>query len=127
MEEHEEQQAAANDQITPDGIVKYARPALIAAAAVAVISLALLVIIFALDSFNATVYSVGGKNINDASDEARDIRELYSAVRVGGVIVLIASAATATAAAIVLFRGRNSQQNREDNGENLGFDDLADS
>lgn len=127
MEEHEEQQAAANDQITADGIVKYARPALIAAAAVAVISLALLVIIFALDSFNATVYSVGGKNINDASDEARDIRELYSAVRVGGVVVLIASAATAIAAAIVLFRSRNSQQNREDNGENLGFDDLADS
>jgi len=127
MEEHEEQQAAADDQITADGIVKYARPALIAAAAVAVISLALLVIIFALDSFNATVYSVGGKNINDPSDEARDIRELYSAVRVGGIVVLIASAATAIAAAIVLFRSRNSQQNREDNGENLGFDDLADS
>jgi formate hydrogenlyase subunit 3/multisubunit Na+/H+ antiporter MnhD subunit len=127
MEEHEEQQAAADDQITADGIVKYARPALIAAAAVAVISLALLVIIFALDSFNATVYSVGGKNINDPSDEARDIRELYSAVRVGGVVVLIASAATAIAAAIVLFRSRNSQQNREDNAENLGFDDLADS
>lgn len=127
MEEHEEQQAAADDRITADGIVKYARPALIAAAAVVVISLALLVIIFALDSFNATVYSVGGKNINDPSDEARDIRELYSAVRVGGVVVLIASAATAIAAAIVLFRSRNSQQNREDNGENLGFDDLADS
>lgn len=127
MEEHEEKQAAANDQINADGIVKYARPALIAAAAVAVISLALLVIIFALDSFNATVYSVGGKNINDPSDEARDIRELYSAVRVGGVVVLIASAATAIAAAIVLFRSRNSQQNSEDNGENLGFDDLADS
>ena len=127
MEEHEEQQAAANDQIPADGIVKYARPALIAAAAVVIVSLALLVIIFALDSFNATVYSVGGKNINDPSDEARDIRELYSAVRVGGVVVLIASAATAVAAAIVLFRSRNSLQNREDNGENLGFDDLADS
>jgi formate hydrogenlyase subunit 3/multisubunit Na+/H+ antiporter MnhD subunit len=127
MEEHEEQQAAANDQVPADGIVKYARPALMAAAAVIVISLALLVIIFALDSFNATVYSVGGKNINDPSDEARDIRELYSAVRIGGVVVLIASAATAVAAAIVLFRSRNSQQNREDNGENLGFDDLADS
>lgn len=127
MDEHEEQQAAANDQTTADGIVKYARPALIAAAAVVVISLALLVIIFALDSFNATVYSVGGKNINDPSDEARDIRELYSAVRVGGVVVLIASAATAVAAAIVLFRSRNSPQNREDTGENLGFDDLADS
>ncbi|MGX9900266.1 hypothetical protein ACW0JT_10760 [Arthrobacter sp. SA17] len=127
MEEHEEQQTAANDQNPVDGIVKYARPALIAAAAVVIISLALLVIIFALDSFNATVYSVGGKNINDPSDEARDIRELYSAVRVGSVVVLIASAATAIAAAIVLFRSRNSPQNREDNGENLGFDDLADS
>jgi formate hydrogenlyase subunit 3/multisubunit Na+/H+ antiporter MnhD subunit len=127
MEEHEEPQAPANDQIPADGIVKYARPALIAAAAVVVISLALLAVIFALDTFNATVYSVGGKNINDASDEARDIRELYSAVRVGGVVVLVASAVTAIAAAIVLFRSRNSLQNREDNGENLGFNDLADS
>ncbi|WP_309108194.1 hypothetical protein [Arthrobacter sp.] len=126
MEEHQEPQAAANDQISADGIVKYARPALIAAAAVVIVSLALLAVIFALDTFNATVYSVGGKNINDPSDEARDIRELYSAVRVGSVVVLIASAATAVAAAIVLFRRRNSPQNREDNGENLGFDDLAD-
>src|SRR5687768_12963763 len=98
MEEHEEPQVAANDQTPADGIVKYARPALIAAAAVVVISLALLAVIFALDTFNATVYSVGGKNINDASDEARDIRELYSAVRVGGVVVLVASAVTAIAA-----------------------------
>jgi formate hydrogenlyase subunit 3/multisubunit Na+/H+ antiporter MnhD subunit len=127
MEEHEEPYATENDPEPADGIVKYARPALILAVAVAIISLALLVIIFALDSFNATVYSVGGKNINDASDEARDIRELYSAVRVGGVVVLIASAATAIAAAIVLFRSRNSLQSKEDNGENVGFDDLRDS
>ena len=52
----------------------YARTALIAGAAVAVVCLVLLVIIFLLDSFNATVYSVGGKDINDATDEARQIR-----------------------------------------------------
>ena len=77
------------------GLAKYARPALIAGSAIAVVCLALLVIIFFLDSFNATVYSVGGKNIQDATDEARQIRESYTAVRTGGLVFLIASAVTA--------------------------------
>ena len=50
-------------------------------------------IIFLLDSFNATVYSVGGKDISDATDEARQIRELYSGARIGGVVFLVVSAA----------------------------------
>ena len=83
-------------------------------------------VIFLLNSFNSTVYSVGGKNINDATDEARQIRELYSGVRIGGVVFLAASALTAAAAAVVLVRQRkNSPQSDDDGGEDVGFDALT--
>ncbi len=63
------------------GLARYARPALIAGAVIAVVCVALLVIIFFLDSFNATVYSVGGKDVQDATDEAKAIRENYAGAR----------------------------------------------
>ncbi|CAA0370710.1 Uncharacterised protein [Klebsiella oxytoca] len=94
--------------------------------AVAVVCLVLLVIIFLLDSFNSTVYSVGGEDINDATDEARQIRELYSGARIGGVVFLVASALTAAGAAVVLVRQRkNSPKSDDDGGEDVGFDALT--
>lgn len=106
--------------------VRYARPALIAGAVAAVVCIVLLVIIFLLDSFNATVYSVGGKDISDATDEAHQIRDLYSGARLGGVVFLIVSALTAAAAAVVLFLQRkNAPATDSDDEEDLGFDDLA--
>ena len=115
-----------NDHHQPTGLARYARPALIAGAAIAVVCLALLVIIFFLDSFNATVYSVGGKNIQDDTDEARQIRESYAAVRAGGLVFLIASVATALAAAVVLYRNRNVTNDDDTNdGDDVDFDDLA--
>jgi VanZ family protein len=125
MDEREAPQPAENDYQPADGIVKYARPALIAAVAIAIISLALLVIIFFLDSFNATVYSVGGKDIADATQEAGEIRDLYTPARIGSVVFLIASAATAAVAGVILFRNRTSAADDEDNGENVGFEGLA--
>jgi len=104
--------------------VRYARPVLITGAVVAVVCLVLLVIIFLLDSFNATVYSVGGKNISDATEEARQIRDLYLGARVGGIVVLIVSVLTAAAAAVVLVREQRKAGDA-DGGEDLGFDDLA--
>jgi hypothetical protein len=107
-------------------LFRYARPALIAGVAVAIVCLVLLVIIFLLDSFNSTVYSVGGKDIHDATDEARQIRDLYSGARVGGVVVLLASALTAAGAAVVLVRQRkNSPKSDDDGGEDVGFDALT--
>jgi ABC-type Fe3+ transport system permease subunit len=115
-----------NDHHQHTGLAKYARPALIAGSAIAVVCLALLVIIFFLDSFNATVYSVGGKNIQDATDEARQIRESYTAVRTGGLVFLIASAVTALAAAVVLYRNRNvTGDDGTDDGDDVDFEDLA--
>lgn len=105
-------------------LVRYARPALIAGAVVAVVCLVLLVIIFLLDSFNATVYSVGGKDISDATEEARQIRDLYLGARIGGIVVLIVSVLTAAASAAVLVREQRKTEDA-DGGEDLGFDDLA--
>ena len=99
---------------------------MIAGAVVAVVCIVLLVIIFLLDSFNATVYSVGGKNISDATDEARQIRELYSGAHVGGVVFLIVSLLVAAASAVVLFLQRkNAPAADGEDDEDLGFDDLA--
>lgn len=112
----------------PQGLARYAKPALIAGAVIAVVSVALLVIIFFLDSFNATVYSVGGKNVQDATDEARAIRETYTAARLGGIIFLISGILLAAAGAVLMFRHRNDegQNTDEDDGEDVDFDDLAD-
>ncbi|BAS16885.1 hypothetical protein AHiyo8_51880 [Arthrobacter sp. Hiyo8] len=49
---------------------KYARPALIVGVLIAVVCIALLIIIFFLDSFNAATYSMTGKSVQDATDEA---------------------------------------------------------
>jgi hypothetical protein len=108
------------------GLVRFARPALIAGVAVAVVCTALLVIIFFLDTFNATVYSVGGKDIQDVTDEAREIRDLYSGARVGGVILLVVSLLAAIAGAIILYlrRGNGTDEGNEGD-EDVNFDDLA--
>ena len=119
---------AGQERRRPQGLARYAKPALIAGAVIAVVSVALLVIIFFLDSFNATVYSVGGKNVQDATDEARAIRETYAAARLGGIIFLISGILLAAAGAVLMFRHRNDegQNTDEDDGEDVDFDDLAD-
>ena len=98
---------AGQERRRPQGLARYARPALIAGAVIAVVCVALLVIIFFLDSFNATVYSVGGKNVQDATDEARAIRETYAAARLGGIIFLIAGILLAAAGGVLMYRHRN--------------------
>ena len=94
---------------------------------IAVVSVALLVIIFFLDSFNATVYSVGGKNVQDATDEARAIRETYAAARLGGLIFLIAGILLAAAGAgCCTGTGMTRARRRDEGGEDVDFEDLAD-
>ena len=106
-------------------LVKYARPALIAGSAVAVVCIALLVIIFFLDTFNATVYSVGGKDIQDATDEARDIRGLYTGARVGGIILLVVSLLAAVGGAVVLYLRRETLNVEDDGDEDVDLEDLT--
>lgn len=108
------------------GLARYARPALIAGGIIAVVCVALLVIIFFLDSFNATVYSVGGQDVQDATDQAKSIRENYSGVRAGGIIFLALGVALAAAGGLVLYRHRNEAGSDDgDNGEDVDFEDLG--
>ena len=120
------QQDADGGRPARQGLARYARPALIAGVVIAVVCVALLVIIFFLDSFNATVYSVGGKDVQDNTDEAKAIRENYAAVRAGGAVFLALGAALAAAAALVLYRHRNDAgSDGGDNGEDVDFEDLG--
>ncbi|WP_208749383.1 hypothetical protein [Arthrobacter sp. PM3] len=109
------------------GPARYARPALIAGAVIAVVCAALLVIIFFLDSFNATVYSVGGKSVQDATDEARAIRDTYATARLGGIIFLLVGLVLAAAGGLLVYRHRNDAGPDEDaeDGEDVDFEDLA--
>ena len=118
---------AGQGRRSPQGLARYARPALIAGAVIAVVCIALLVIIFFLDSFNATVYSVGGKNVQDATDEARAIRDTYAAARLGGIIFLVTGVLLAAAGAVLVYRHRNDEGRNtdEDDGQDVDFEDLA--
>lgn len=117
----ESEQPAGKDS----GAARLVRPALIAGSVVALVCIALLVVIFFLDTFNATVYSVGGSNIQDDTQEARDIRGLYSGARAGSIVVLVVSLLVSAAAAVLLFRGRNQAVRDGDGGEDVDFDDLG--
>ncbi len=126
MEDSAGTQPSKQSPTTNPDLVKFARPALIAAAAVAFVCIALLAIIFLLDAFNATVYSVGGKNIQDATDEARDIRGLYAGARIGGTVLLVISLLAAAAGAVVLYLKRGTGPDEGDDGdEDVDFEDLA--
>ena len=106
------------------GPARFARPALIAGSLVAVVCIGLLVVIFSLDTFNATVYSVGGNDIADDTQEARDIRGLYDGARAGCFAVLVFALLTATAAGVVLYRARKSAA-VDGGGDDVDFDDLG--
>ncbi len=125
MEDSAGTQPSGQPQASRTDLVKIARPALIAGAAVAVVCVALLVIIFFLDTFNATVYSVGGKDIQDATDEARDIRDLYSGARIGGIILLVVALLAAVGGAVVMYLKRGTAEDGNDGDEDVDFDDLA--
>ncbi|WP_258802839.1 hypothetical protein [Pseudarthrobacter sp. NS4] len=125
MEESAGPQQSGDQQPTDRGPARYARSALITASVVAVVCIALLVIIFFLDTFNATVYSVGGNSVQDDTQEARDIRGLYAGARIGSIVFLVASLLAALGAAVLLYRGRNQGARESEGGEDVAFDDLG--
>ena len=94
---------------------------------IAVVCVALLVIIFFLDSFNATVYSVGGKDIQDATDEARSIRDTYATARLGGIIVpdRRRRARRRRRPSCCTGTGMSGPDAGDDGGEDVDFEDLA--
>ena len=125
MDESAGTQEYGSTHPTDRGPGRFARPVLIASGVVAVVCLALLVIIFFLDTFNATVYSVGGNDIQDETQEAQDIRSLYSGARAGGIAVLAGALVAALAAGLVLYRSRNQGTRDAEGGEDVDVDDLG--
>lgn len=126
MEERKPLLPAARPRTTAQRAAAFAKPAVIAGAVSALVCAVLLLIIAGLDGFNATVYSVDGKDIRDATDEAGQIRGLYSGARTGGTIFLVLALATAAAGAVVLYLGRrHSRANADDDGgETVRLEDL---
>lgn len=125
MEDSAGRQQYGDQQPADRGPARYARPALIGASVVSVVCIALLVIIFFLDTFNATVYSVGGNSVQDDTQEAREIRGLYAGARAGSIVFLVASLLAALGAAVLLYRGRNQGARDSEGGEDVDFEDLG--
>ncbi|MDQ0768386.1 ABC-type Fe3+ transport system permease subunit [Pseudarthrobacter defluvii] len=125
MDESAAPRDTAEHEPRHSGPARFARPVLVAAAVVAVICIALLVIILLLDTFNATVYSVGGNDVQDNTQEARDIRGLYDGARAGSIVFLALALLAAAVSGWVLFRGRKQGGSDSDGGEDVDFDDLG--
>ncbi|GHG46758.1 hypothetical protein GCM10012320_12990 [Sinomonas cellulolyticus] len=101
----------------------YARPVLIGGIVLAVVGAVLLLVVTGLDAFNATVYSVGGKSISDATAEAQSLRDQFQGARAIGLAVLIVGAVAIVGSAIALYATRSLVA--EDDGDDLGYDELA--
>ena len=118
-DDHSSARSGAEEHSPGRSLSTYARPALIAGVVIAVVCVALLIVIFALDAFNAAAYSVSGKDIGDATDEARDIRELHSGARAGGIIGLVISGVVAVGAGVVLYLNRGTAGGNDDDDYDL--------
>lgn len=127
MEERTPRPAADQPRTLAQRLAKFAKPALIAGAVVALICGVLLLIIGALDAFNATVYSVDGKSIKDQSEEAGQIRDAYAGARTGGIVFLVLALASAVAGGIVLYLNRNEPGEIGDaeGDQDVDFEDLG--
>ena len=105
------------------GISRYTRPLLILGIVLATVSAVLLFIVIGLDAFTATVYSVGGKSINDATPEAEALRDQYLGARIAAIVGLVIGGVLLIGSLVVMYLNR-SRQNGDD-GDDLSFDELA--
>jgi uncharacterized membrane protein YbjE (DUF340 family) len=96
---------------------------LIAGIVITVVAAVLLVVVMGLDAFNATVYSVGGKNISDATDEAQSLRDQFLGVKIGAIIGLVVGGLALIASIAVMYATRGLDA--DDEGDDLGYDELA--
>jgi hypothetical protein len=101
----------------------YARPVLIAGIVITVVAAVLLVVVMGLDAFNATVYSVGGKNISDATAEAQSLRDQFLGAKIGAIIGLVVGGVALIASIAVMYATRGLDT--DDEGDDLGYDELA--
>jgi len=104
---------------------EYSRALLIVGVIVLLVAFAVLGVLWVLDTFNAAVYSVDGKNIADATAEAKGLREIYSPVRAGSWVVLILAAVFAALGAVGLYLNRDNRPKEQGSGQgDLGVEDM---
>lgn len=101
----------------------YARSVLIGGIVVTVVAGVLLLVVMGLDAFNATVYSVGGKSINDVTPEAQNLRDQFLGAKVSAIVGLIVGGVALVASIAVMYITRGLAF--DDEGEDLGYDELA--
>ncbi|MFJ3956221.1 hypothetical protein [Arthrobacter sp. NPDC090010] len=102
---------------------EYSKALLVVGTVVLLVALAVLGVLWILDTFNAAVYSVDGKSISDATDEARALRDTYAPARAGSVVVLIFAAVFMVLGGAGLYLNRGARAAQPDDGE-LGVDDM---
>jgi hypothetical protein len=102
---------------------RYTRPLLILGIVVAVVSAVLLLLVLGLDGFTATVYSVGGKSIDDATPEAAALRDQYLGAKIAAIVGLVVGGVFLIGSLVVMYLNRG--QSRGDDGDDLSFDELA--
>ncbi|MDQ4501941.1 hypothetical protein [Sinomonas sp. ASV322] len=106
------------------GLDRIARPVLIVGIVLVALCAVLLIVVIGLDAFTATVYSVGGKSINDQTPEAQALRDQYLGAKIFAIVGLVVGglALVGSVAVMYLHRGRGKGN---DDGDDLSFDELA--
>ncbi|MDP5228740.1 MULTISPECIES: hypothetical protein [Arthrobacter] len=104
---------------------EYSRALLAVGVVVLLVALVVLGVLWILDTFNAAVYSVDGKNISDATDEARSLRDMYGPARGGAIVVMVFAAVFAALGAVGLYLNRDARaaQQQDDDGD-VGVEDM---
>jgi preprotein translocase subunit SecG len=90
---------------------------------VAVVSAVLLLVVLGLDAFTATVYSVGGKSIDDPTAEAAALRDQYLGAKIASIVGLIVGGVFLVGSLLVMYFNRS--RSNGDEGDDLSFDELA--
>ncbi|MGN6404893.1 hypothetical protein [Sinomonas sp.] len=101
---------------------RYTRPLLILGIVVAVVSAVLLLVVLGLDAFTATVYSVGGKSIDDSTPEAQALRDQYLGGKIAAIVGLVVGGVFLVGSLLVMYFNRSRGG---DDGDDLSFDELA--
>ncbi|KHL05001.1 hypothetical protein [Sinomonas humi] len=104
------------------GLSRFVRPLLILGIVLAAVSAVLLFIVLGLDAFTATVYSVGGKSINDPTPEAEALRDQYLGAKIAAIVGLVIGGVLLVGSLVVMYLNRSRNG---DDGDDLSFEELA--
>ncbi|GAB4099984.1 hypothetical protein GCM10028789_21480 [Sinomonas halotolerans] len=105
------------------GLLRSVRPALIVGIVLASISAVLLAVVLGLDAFTAGVYSMGGKDISDPTEEAAALRDQYAGAKAAAIVGLVLGGLAVVGSVVALYLTRGRVADDDEGG--LSFDELA--